>query len=272
MAKCVKLAIRDDDVNFFTKVEDIEELYQDIPGFPVSFAVIPTVTDVSTMGNCSDTMGNQTPRWVGDNGKLIEWLKQKLNAKKADVLLHGITHGYMFQDGKRLAEMQWRKEDELSIEIRDLKKRLEDILDYNICVFVAPSNKISKYGINCVTANGMDYSGIIPITFDRDITIRNLYNYAKRWYVRAIDKLPYPNVLQYSEHKELNACLLQGYDYLVRLFNYCQQTESPMAVNVHYWQLRDNPMEKKILMDFVKYAMDHGAEPTTISELFRDKA
>lgn len=44
----VKLAIRDDDANFFTKVEDIEFVYKDFEGFPISFAVVPHVMDVST--------------------------------------------------------------------------------------------------------------------------------------------------------------------------------------------------------------------------------
>ncbi len=268
----VKLAIRDDDMNFFTKVEDVEKVYEDIPDFPISFAVIPTVTDVSTKGKCPDTKGNQTPRWIGENTELISWLKQRLNDGKADVLLHGITHSYKYQEGKRLAEMQWRKEEDLTTEIKDLKKRMEEILDYPISVFVAPSNKISKYGIKCIAANDMDFSGIVPITFERDFTLQNIKNYAKRWYIRAKDKFPYPNVLQYNNHRELNACLLQGYDYLVSMYNYCQRIGSPMAVNVHYWHLRDNPVEKAMLMDFVKYSIDQGAVPATISELFRDKS
>lgn len=268
----VKLAIRDDDMNFFTKVEDIEEVYREIPDFPVSYAVIPTVMDVSTQGRCPDTKGNQTPRWIGENTELISWLKKRLNEGKADVLFHGITHDYKYQDGKRLAEMQWRNEDELTIEIKELKKKLEDLLDYPISVFVAPSNKISKYGIRCVAANGMDFSGIVPISFERDFTLQNIKNFAKRWYIRVKDKYPYPNVLQYNDHKELNACLLQGYDYLVSMFNYCQRKGSPMVVNVHYWHLRDYPKEKAMLMDFINYAMDNGAIPTSLSELFRDKA
>lgn len=268
--KSIKLAIRDDDMCYFTRVEDIENVYHEIPGFPVSFAVIPMVTDVSTMGNCSDTRGNQKPRWVGDNMELIAWLSQRLKENKADVLLHGITHGYKFENGKRLAEMQWRNEPELTAEIRENKRRMEVILNYPISVFVAPSNKISKYGISCIVDNGMDFSGIIPITFDRSVTMRNLGNYAKRWYIRAKDRFPYPNVLKYSDHKEMNACLLQGYEYLVDLFNYCRRIGSPMAVNVHYWHLRDFPHEKEILMEFVKYALDHDAVPATVSELLKD--
>lgn len=270
MNKDVKLIIRDDDMNFFTKVEDIESVYSKIENFPISFAVIPCVTDVSTTGNCPDTKGNETPQWVGGNVELITWLRERIKLGKADVLMHGITHQYKFIEGKRLAEMQWRDEAELADEICKYKKDLEQILNYDISVFVAPSNKISKYGIKCVSSNGLNFSGIVPIDFQREITFRNVVNYLKRCFLRAKDKLPYPNIMQYSSHKELNACTLQKYDYLVRMFNYCKKIGSPMAVNVHYWHLRDFPKEQIILTDFVKYAIDNGAVPSIMSELMKD--
>lgn len=265
----IKFAIRDDDLNYFTKIEDIERVYAQLGDFPVSFAVIPTVTDVSTKGRCPDTHGNTIPRWVGDNQELILWLKTKIHKGQADALLHGITHGYQFKGGKRLAEMQWRKEPNLKEEILEKKERLSSLLDYPVTVFVAPSNKISKYGIKCIAANGMHYSGIVPAEFQRDITIRNMCNYVKRWYYRVKDKLPYPNVMQYSGHREINACLLQGYDYLVKMFNYCKKMNSPMVVNVHYWHLRDFDNEREELCRFVDYALHNGARPTTVSDLLK---
>ena len=143
----VYLIIRDDDLNYFSRVEDVEKVYENISFFPISFAVIPTVTDVSTVGNCPETRGNVTPMWIGDNKELISWIRGKIRNKQADVLLHGITHGYKIIDGERFAEMEWRNENNLMEEILEQKKRLESLLDYNITVFVAPSNKISKYGI-----------------------------------------------------------------------------------------------------------------------------
>ena len=46
----IKIAIRDDDMNFFTKVEDIKVVYKNFNYFPISFAVVPYVLDVSTKG------------------------------------------------------------------------------------------------------------------------------------------------------------------------------------------------------------------------------
>ena len=265
----IKIAIRDDDMNFFTRISDVEKVYEPIKGFPVSFAIIPTVTDVSTQGRCSDTCGNKLPRWIGDNQDLVAWLKEIIHNGQADALLHGITHSYKFIEGKRYAEMQWRKEPELKEIIREQKERLSDLLDYQISVFVAPSNRISLYGLKCVADNGMHYSGIVPINFQREFSSRNISNYMKRWYYRVKDRLPYPNVMEYSDHKEINACLMQGYDYLIRMFQFCERINSPMAVNVHYWHLRDSEKEREDLFRFVDYAFNHGAEAVTISDLLK---
>lgn len=43
-----------------------------------------------------------------------------------------------------------------------------------------------------------------------------------------------------------------------------------MAINVHYWHLRDNPVELEMLRKFVmEYALPKGAVPTRLSDLFK---
>lgn len=269
----VKLAIRDDDMNYFTKVEDIESIYKDFNGFPISFAVIPEVLDVSTKGACPDTKGNTEPKYVGDNKQLVEWLKKQLAEGKCDVLLHGIHHSYKFDPKKgRQAEMQWRDgQTDLGETIRQWRDNLSSLFEYKITCFVAPSNKITKSCLKSVVDNGMDFSGIVPIKFNEEWSMRNLMNYLYRWAVRFTIKLPYPGVLKYSSHKELNACLLQSYDYLVKMFNYCNKHNLPMAINVHYWALRDRPQELEFLRKFVMdYAIPNGAIPTRISDIIKE--
>lgn len=265
----VKLAIRDDDMNFFTKVEDIEYVYRDFNHFPISFAVIPKVMDVSTVGACPDTRGNSTPKDISANRELISWLRQQLENGSADVLLHGETHEYKFISGKRFAEMEWReKEYNLVSSIKNNRKLLEDSIGHPISCFVAPSNKIARKCIKAVAENGLNFSGIIDIKFSRAFTLRNIYNYIKRWSLRVMTNLPYPGVMKYSDHLEISACLLQSYDYLVRMFEYCKKHSLPMVVNVHYWHLRDNPKELKMLRSFVMdYAIPNGAEPSTVSSI-----
>ena len=265
----VKLAIRDDDMNFFTKVEDIEFVYRDFNNFPISFAVIPKVTDVSTVGACPDTKGNTVPRPVRDNKVLIEWLKQRISEGKADVLLHGESHSYKIIDGKRYAEMEWCADDPLlASKMNKNKAELERAIERRVSCFVAPSNKIARRSIEAVVKNDMDFSGIIGLKFSRRVTFRNLFNYIKRWVLRLTTGLPYPGVMIYSDHKEINACLLQSYDYLVKMFEYCRKYDFPMVINVHYWHLRDNPTELETLRRFVMdYAIPNGAIPTTVSDI-----
>lgn len=267
----IKLAIRDDDMNFFTKVEDIEEVYKDFNGFPISFAVIPHVLDVSTKGACSDTKGNMEPKDIANNTILVEWIKEGLNKGTCDVLLHGINHNYKFTDNVRLAEMQWRdKQIDLYNQIKHEKDRLSVLFNYQISVFVAPSNKITKYCLRQVSDAKLNFSGIIPIKPNVDFTIENLLNYIKRWLTRFLYRLPYPGVLKYNNHKEVNACLLQSYDYLVSMYNFCEKYNLPMVINVHYWSLRDNPKELEKLRKFVmEYAIPKGAVPTKLSDIFK---
>lgn len=268
----VKIAIRDDDTNFFTKVEDIVDVYKSIQDFPISYAVIPTVLDVSTHNACKETRGNKTPRWVGDNSELTEWLKMQLKEHKLDVLMHGITHGYKMCDDKRYPEMVWRQENNLTEVISSYKNKLSSLFDYPISVFVSPSNMISKYGIRCVANSSLNFSGIVPVGFERDLTLKNISSWLKRVAVRVYSGIPYPGVLEYSDHLELNACVIQGYDYLVKVFKYCDKNNLPMAINVHYWHMRDYKDQYKPFFDFIHYALDSGAQPTTISELFKEYA
>ena len=105
----IQLAIRDDDMNFFTNVEDLEKVYSRFNKFPISYAVVPYVLDVSTRGACPDTKGNNIAKDVAENNILVDWVRRGIKDGTCDVLLHGVHHSYKFTErGIKLAEMQWR--------------------------------------------------------------------------------------------------------------------------------------------------------------------
>lgn len=262
----VKLIIRDDDCNYFTRPEDIEKVYSELPGFPVSFAVVPTVTDC--YGGCPETKGNVTPMPVSENIALIAYLKEKFHKGECDLLLHGITHGYKFKtDGTKIPEMIWRNcETGLSEIIGKNKQYLEETFGIPITCFVAPSNQIKKNGIRAVYENGMNYSGIIPIDFQREFDTQSFRNYIKRILLRATLHIPYPQVMTYTTHKELNACNNIHKEYLMKMFSYCKKIDSPMAINVHYWHMREFPEHYKGFFEFVNYALNNGAVPARMRD------
>ncbi len=264
----VKLIIRDDDMNYFTKVDDIKRIYKELHGFPISFAVILTVLDVSTMGACPDTKGNTTPRYVGDNIELVNWIKCEYEKGNVDILLHGITHSYKYHKGKRLFEMHWRDgEENLAATLKHWKEELSSLFNCDIKVFVAPGNRVTKHTLYCAIEAGMNFSGLITHKFDRTLSFKNLSCYVKRWSMRISTGLQYPGVLEYSDHKEINACPLREEEYLYKMFEWCKKHESPMAINVHYWDLREKPEQLAKLVKFVDFALGHGAVPTKISDV-----
>lgn len=266
----VQLIIRDDDMNYFTKVEDIKKVYNKLQGFPISFAIVPTVLDVSTVGACPDTKGNTTPMFVGDNAELVSWMKEEYKNGNVDILLHGITHSYTFPNGKRQFEMHWRDgEENLTETLRQWREKLSALFGCDIKVFVAPGNRVTKYTLYSAIDAGMDFSGLITPKFQRTFTIKNLGCYLKRWLMRIWTGLQYPGVLEYSDHKEINACPLREEEYLYKMFNWCQKHDSPMAINVHYWDLRDKPEQLAKLIKFVHYAIDNGAIPTKLSDVLK---
>lgn len=262
----MKIIIRDDDANFFTQPEDIQTAYSEIPDFPVSFAVVPMVVDV--IGGCPETKGNITPRFIGDNTEITTYLRNRAKESSCDVLLHGIYHQYKFPNGVKTPEMIWRETETLNLEeeIGLNKQRLEKLFDLNINCFVAPSNRIMKRGIQAVYKNGMHYSGIIPIGFERDISFKSIKNYMLRWAIRSIKGIAYPGILDYGTHLELNACNQINFNYLKKMFEYCQHHDAPMAINVHYWHIRDNKEHYRGFFDFIKYALDNGAEPARMRD------
>ena len=265
----VRLIIRDDDCTFFTRPEDLEHVYRSIPDFPVTFAVVPTVTDV--YGGCPETMNNKKPRPVGENKELVNYLKKKLIDGKCDIALHGVYHGYKFdKNGTKIPEMIWRNnEPDLIENIGKNKKYLEEVFDYPINCFVAPSNRILKEGIEAVYSNEMNYSGIIGFSFNRSFSFKSLMNYIKRWYIRLFLGFPYPGVMDYGTHLEVNATNRTSFDFLKNLFLYCKKRDLPLAINVHYWHMRDNEEYYKDFFTFIDYAITNGAIPTRLSDCFK---
>lgn len=120
MFHIISIAIRDDDTGFFTKPEDLRFVYIELEDFPISFSVVPFVTDVC--GGCSEALGNTSIRGVADNVELVSYLKELSNSRKGEILMHGITHQYKENDGELVPEFLWKDISELRKELPSAKK------------------------------------------------------------------------------------------------------------------------------------------------------
>ena len=263
----IRIAIRDDDVNFFTNPSDLERIYDRIKGFPVSYAVIPNVVEA---GACPDIIKDGEAHSIGDNKELCLYLKQKFASGNCDILMHGITHEYKYSRNRKVSEMIWRineGKDPLIRKLEEAKQILENALGVPIVCFVAPHNDINQKGLDSLPS-GMNYSGIIALSFNRSLNVISFNNYVKRFWCRLKYRVPYPGVLDYHTHKELNACTGRSFDYLKRVYDYCKSNGYPMAINVHYWHIRDYPDKYLDFFNFINYAVQDGAIPSRMRDCF----
>lgn len=265
----MKVAIRDDDTAFFTHPEDLKRAYDFVrPGDCVSLSVVPFTVpihrdDVTPYGK--DLLYKCYA--LGDNKELVDYLRSETQNRTYDILLHGYSHEYQQSSGKWLAEMLWKSEQQLSAELPEGKKYLEQLLNCHISVFVAPNNAINQKAIASVEQMGMHYSGIIGFN-DRAFNMKYLINLVKRWYFRLRYKVQYPGVLDYGKHKELSAYTLDSYERLVREYEICKKKDVPFVVYTHYWQLNQQSHSKQLLMKLYDYVVDDGAQIVPLSECF----
>ena len=237
-----------------------------MPDLPVSFACVPYIMDLSTQGACPETNGNKIPRPFGDNQVLVDYIKEGIKEGKFDVLLHGYTHEYRFDSkGKRHPEMVWRNSIDVAQKIPEGRSYLESLLDTTITWFAAPSNIITKDNLRVVYENKLNFSGIVRIKFDRDVTFLSVKNYIKRlYYWKFSSKVHYPGILDYGTHLEINACPLPSLDqevvfnHFTHLFDFCQKHDCPMAINVHCWDMRDHPEKYEAFFSFLDFANKQG--------------
>lgn len=264
----MKFAIRDDDTCFFTSPEDLQEAYDFVLDGCISLSIVPKTVPMHK--NNFYPYGNFKFGYysLSDNSKLVAYLKEKINERKYEVLLHGYSHEYKCVDGNWKAEMIWKEKSQIEEELKMGKQFLEGILSTSINIFVAPNNAISKKTIDVLEKLGLDYSGIIQHK-DRRVTVKYLKNYILRWGYRAAYGIQYGGVLDYGGHLELNAYALDSVKRLKFEYEKCKEKGHPFVIYTHYWSLLNNTVTKKCLKEIYEYVMNDGAQLVPLSECYK---
>ena len=94
------LIIRDDDISYWTSVEEIDFIYRDLfdKGIKISFAVIPYAAKMYNLGDPHTFYQDENDsKWVGENTKLVKYLKEKIDKGLVEIMLHGYNHLYCFK-------------------------------------------------------------------------------------------------------------------------------------------------------------------------------
>ncbi len=178
-----KIILRDDDVNYFTRVSEIKQL---VDMCPESSTIVLGAVPFIRPGVC----GCIPPyNWrdsdcifpIHKNAELVKYLYSKIQAGKVEIAQHGIEHYYRPNQGRFEPEF-WDRN--FSAEkIQAAKEYLESTFSCQIRWFIPPSNKISKSNYSNVSKL---FQGIFNVPsrscFNRPVSALHL----RRW----IERIP----------------------------------------------------------------------------------
>ncbi len=289
------LIIRDDDLSFFTTVDEIEEIYAPFfkKGVKVSFATIPFSVKMYHAGDFNNFYQELKENPIDKNSSLIEYIKDKIKLDHVEIMLHGYNHLYAFKtkkgkiypatkknlepfrkSGKKitfLGEYNYQDFTTLFKKTKDAKEYLEDIFCTKIKNFVPPSNQIDKNGIKAISKNSLNLSGMINRSYNREINLIGLYSYLKRVVFKLKNKnLTYPYIMDYKDHKELCAYALTPSTNLKRYYDqlkFCKEKEIAFSLATHYWELKGDLRDR--FYEIIEYALENKFESRFLKEVLK---
>ena len=258
------LIIRDDDLSYWTKIEDIERVYKPLfdRKIKICFATIPFSVRMFNAGNFDIFYQDLEEKPIEVNKKLVEYIKEKIDDGLIEIMLHGYNHLYYFEsDGKIkeatkenleiprkfgkkikfLGEYNYQDYKILKKKTKTGKEYLEDIFKIKIRNFVPPSNQISKDGIKAIIENNLNLSGLIGKKYNREITMRGIITFIDRifWKIKHRNII-YPKIADYGKHKELVGYALTpstDLDKYYRQLDFCIKNNYHFQIATHYWEL-----------------------------------
>lgn len=244
--------IRDDDVNFFTKPEVLEDVYGFIleRGIPINFSVIPAVNTAAKTDSPFFGVGRPEPFLPVDapssdqsflvtgNGPLLRFLN---SIKSKEFLLHGFAHAG--QPGR--CEFESDDADALADKLDAGARILEKAFGAAPETFVAPQDKCGSLALSLIRrrfktlSSGWVEPRRLPPSWYCGYLRMKL---ARRNYLRVGDFLT-------VEHP---GCMFSKFKDVTRaaeaLSGYMDRNQTTVIVT-HHWEFFDDGVPNKVLLD-----------------------
>ncbi|MEM7816502.1 MAG: DUF2334 domain-containing protein [Candidatus Aenigmatarchaeota archaeon] len=239
--------LRDDDICFFTKVEEFKKIWNWFLNenySKLNLAVIPFVYP-KEFG-----IEDKNLKPLEENRELTLYLKELIKKKKIEILLHGYSHTSF----DKKFEFSINDKELLSKKIKEAKIYLEKLLETKISVFVPPHNSLSKKALEAIKENKLNILASFPISFfrvgfnleyfsffvKRFIFSKMNFKYLKGFYF-------YPYKVKFSSHKQLD-CFnflpnLFSFKDLLRLTYKIKKVKGSFCLAVHWWELKEGNLE-----------------------------
>lgn len=268
----MKFALRDDDVNFFTRPEQLEQAYGAYwDRLPVSLAIVPAHAATRSKAIPPSYWEGDREFPLEDNPELVDFVRDLIERGQATPLLHGYSHqnypaGYEFQVGP-----------DLPTRLRRGRACLERLFKRPIKTFVPPHNALSRRGLQALDAVGLNVLGSFHSfrPSQKPWEWRTLPNYARLGLYRLRtrrsrrQRLIYPFPLRYKRHAEFGCHLLLPWtraDELLAGFEEARRLGGDYCLATHYWEIDDQMAG--VLRTVVEHAERAGARFVPADALF----
>lgn len=271
----MKFAIRDDDVSFFTDPQVLDTIYKDVWGkIPVSFAVVPFYRSREDK-NIPQVFWHTNRNFpISENLELVNFLKEKIKIAHCDIMLHGFSH-IRTEGGSEFKILH----DTAGL-VKVSKEFLEHLFDTKISVFVPPYNRISSENTEAIGANKLNIGCLVsrnPLR-RRPIKTVSIVSFIKRKsfsiLIGALD-IPYPFVLRYGNHKELQCYTITDrieWDDLKNIFEAVDKVNGTLCVATHYWEIANDQKIETLFRNLIDFALScNSVEFTTVSKIFEGR-
>jgi hypothetical protein len=191
--------IRDDDTNFFTSPDALEQAYGQITKRgPVSLAVIPWCRAGSNKAVPEERRHTLSVHPLHENEPLVRYLRDRVAAGRFEIMLHGFHHD------EPHGRPEFAGGSDLERRAAEGRRYLEHLLGTSVRVFVPPHNAICRRGLQAVARAGMHLAGAAGVRGGWPLLSSDTWRLwwrLKRWRSRGGAGVPW--VLDLGDHREI---------------------------------------------------------------------
>ena len=227
--------IRDDDTNFFTTPEDLEQVYGEVSQWgPISLAVVP-FHRAGTSGAVPEKFrGRWSVHPLHENQPLVEYLRAGIGQGRFEIMLHGYYHD------EAHGRAEFADGDDLAQRVADGRHYLEDLLGTTIRVFVPPWNSLNRQGLRAVARAGLHLAGTTGVRSGwppLSLKTWSLWLRLRHW--RKSGGLGVPWILDLGDHRELPGYAVtpsSRFQHNEEIFESALTMGGVFCVATHYWE------------------------------------
>ncbi len=278
MSNKIQFIIRDDDLSYFTPVEEINNLYKDIwDTFPITFATVPYQKGTFA-GHMPLTHWHTKEAYPIDrNEELIKFVNERIKEKKVDIALHGIHHTYRFKGHTMIPELI-DNIDDFETKLIDAKQYLEKLFRIDINTFVPPSNTMSIDIAKILIKNNFNLLNLPGVRRNTRnlLSVKHQKARCERIYFMIKYRFDSPIPIIDNNRWELGAYALtpsMNIETLKNAFLYAKDNGHPFVLATHFWEhkciLPDNPKRTQydVLKEFLDFVSGYDINPIRVRDL-----